>query len=356
MIKLKQILNEGGVVKINDTYIDSVMSKIEPYLRENFMRYVLLTHFKALVYGDTSFIKFIKEVGIYDKLVASSDMIKYNFLHKTAKFYIDKLVSYVNELNNTNFTLHESDFNINIIPSKLQVNIDFINNPLKNSVIFNKSLQLTKDIPDNYYKYIKKVSPELENGYIKLTYQIYNKIAQEKMAVRETNNYNEFIIEIYLLMFVRESDNIDACIEDIKYTLKHELTHVLQFYGDFGKNRKHSPHYENDIDYLYGKLDKSKRTIGKYREMRDDFKKISIKKLKDIYEISIREYKAKLYSLVYKYFKKYKIPTNKYIDEFIKANSYFKKIAINYGSKEAVRAKSDFYNIIHKEYEKINKK
>ena len=132
--------------------------------------------------------------------------------------------------------------------------------------------------------------------------------------------------------------------------IRHELSHVLQHFGDFGKNKKMDAYYPSDIGYKV-----SNKSINQTYKMLNDFNRLTDADLKLIYSISILEYKASLYSLGNDYFLLYDDIESTAVNAFIhRNNSFFENIKNRYGDKFYKKAISDFYSTLTNLYNEKN--
>lgn len=231
-----------------------------------------------------------------------------------------------------------------------------INWQKKYSTSFKLPLNLKTDVPSSYQKYLQQFIP---SNSIEIQYIISDSVMGghegfshqnvEGFIAHTTTNLPKFIVGINIAksIFIMDANKIKNNILSI---IRHELSHVLQHFGDFGKNKKMDAYYPSDIGYKV-----SNKSINQTYKMLNDFNRLTDADLKLIYSISILEYKASLYSLGNDYFLLYDDIESTAVNAFIhRNNSFFENIKNRYGDKFYKKAISDFYSTLTNLYNEKN--
>lgn len=349
----KRMLNEGEI-KFEKSYIDKIKLKISDHVDENLIYYVIEHQLKF----DLHDVLIKSHPDQYATMKRLPETVRHRILQQLFNhIFLIFLKNCREHIKNTN------------IP-----NIDWNNNPMfsvvfdvkkfsykinwqkKYSTSFKLPLNLKTDVPSSYQKYLQQFIP---SNSIEIQYIISDSVMGghegfshqnvEGFIAHTTTNLPKFIVGINIAksIFIMDANKIKNNILSI---IRHELSHVLQHFGDFGKNKKMDAYYPSDIGYKV-----SNKSINQTYKMLNDFNRLTDADLKLIYSISILEYKASLYSLGNDYFLLYDDIESTAVNAFIhRNNSFFENIKNRYGDKFYKKAISDFYSTLTNLYNEKN--
>jgi len=346
MLRDKIMINEGAV-KFNREYID----KVEKMVAEHVDKYLIyncinnypkenLLNWIENIYGDNA-----------KKINMLSDSIKLKMLQEVFNVYWKQFSMYMK------FNIgipkyidwNRNDmFEVKIDVKKLTYEYVWKQNYDETYQLY---INLDTDVPLSYKKYISKF---IGGNIIKMKY-IFTDNGDKYGVDLDKNQLGAFISNSddfsnsYIVTNMGLASQMGN-IKRIKYILlmniKHELTHALQV-GKFGKMVKFDPYYM--VDFIEKEKVKNASTILDITLKRE---KLSKHELEITYPISVKEYKAMLYTYAIYFFTQY--DTAKFsidnIREFIKDNPlFFKNILKRYGKAVYKKVIGEFYTTLQDE-------